>query len=129
MTDTFSIAPAGRSLGVAAILRSEGAAIAVLCTLYYDHLDGGWWLYFLAFLLPDLFMLGYLAGKQIGAMCYNIGHSYLAPLLLGAVGVWTGTILAIELALIWGAHIGVDRTIGYGLKYNGHFKDTHLGRV
>jgi hypothetical protein len=27
------------------------------------------------------------------------------------------------------AHIGFDRTLGYGLKYPTFFKDTHLQRV
>jgi hypothetical protein len=36
---------------------------------------------------------------------------------------------ALQLALIWLTHIGVDRFIGYGLKYPTDFKDTHLQRV
>ena len=30
---------------------------------------------------------------------------------------------------IWLAHIGVDRMVGYGLKYPTSSKDTHLNRV
>ena len=36
---------------------------------------------------------------------------------------------ALAVALIWLGHIGVDRLIGYGLKYPTAFKDTHLQRV
>ena len=32
-------------------------------------------------------------------------------------------------ALIWLAHIGVDRMLGYRLEYPSAFKDTHLQRV
>jgi hypothetical protein len=32
----------------------------------------------------------------------------------------------IPLALIWFAHIGFDRLLGFGLKYPTRFKDTHL---
>jgi hypothetical protein len=32
-------------------------------------------------------------------------------------------------ALIWFAHIGMDRALGYGLKYETGFNDTHLGRI
>ena len=39
------------------------------------------------------------------------------------------TDVAIQLALIWLTHIGVDRAVGYGLKYPTDFKDTHLQRV
>ena len=34
-----------------------------------------------------------------------------------------------QIALIWAAHIGVDRVLGYGLKYPTAFRDTHLGPV
>ena len=36
---------------------------------------------------------------------------------------------SIKLGLIWLAHIGMDRAIGYGLKYPTNHKDTHLQRV
>jgi hypothetical protein len=35
----------------------------------------------------------------------------------------------VAVALIWFAHISMDRTVGYGLKYPTSFKDTHLERV
>jgi Domain of unknown function (DUF4260) len=34
-----------------------------------------------------------------------------------------------QVGLIWLAHIGIDRVLGYGLKYPTGFKDTHLSRV
>jgi hypothetical protein len=48
---------------------------------------------------------------------------------LGTVGVVTGSSAATKVALIWLAHIGADRLLGYGLKYPTTFKDTHLSRV
>jgi hypothetical protein len=33
------------------------------------------------------------------------------------------------LALIWAAHVGFDRMLGYGLKYPTAFGDTHMGRI
>ena len=74
-------------------------------------------------------MLGFLAGKRVGAAAYNLGHSYLSPALLGASGVALSQPLAVALALVWVAHIGFDRLLGYGLKYPTGFADTHLGRV
>lgn len=74
-------------------------------------------------------MLGYLRDKQTGALVYNIGHSYLTPLALAGAGLWSGSDLALSIALIWGAHIGLDRAMGYGLKYASGFKETHLSRV
>jgi hypothetical protein len=37
--------------------------------------------------------------------------------------------LPVQISLIWAAHIGGDRALGFGLKYPTAFKDTHLGRV
>lgn len=80
-------------------------------------------------LSPDLVMLGYLAGKRIGAICYNVGHSYIGPILLAFLAFFLSHPLLAQLAMIWVAHIGFDRAIGYGLKYATDFKDTHLNRV
>ena len=55
---------------------------------------------------------------------------YIAlPLALGTVGVLGGHGVLVQVALIWLAHIGMDRALGYGLKYETAFKDTHLERV
>ena len=48
---------------------------------------------------------------------------------LGVIGVVGDSSTATQIALIWLAHIGVDRLLGYGLKYPTGFKDTHLQRV
>jgi hypothetical protein len=111
------------------LLRLEGLAALTLAAAAYQRLDGAWWLFALLFLAPDLSMLGYLAGRRLGAVAYNAAHSYLGPALLGAAGVAAGAAMAEQLALIWAAHVGFDRALGYGLKYASAFGDTHLGRV
>ena len=50
-------------------------------------------------------------------------------MLMLAYGVLTDTRWALSLGLIWLAHIGFDRALGYGLKYTQGFRYTHLGRV
>jgi hypothetical protein len=35
----------------------------------------------------------------------------------------------VPIALIWANHIGIDRMLGYGLKYAEGFRFTHLGRI
>jgi hypothetical protein len=45
------------------------------------------------------------------------------------LGAGFGGPLAEHIALIWLAHVGVDRALGYGLKYASAFGDTHLGRI
>ena len=37
--------------------------------------------------------------------------------------------LLLSISMIWLAHIGFDRTLGYGLKYSAGFGFTHLGRI
>lgn len=80
-------------------------------------------------LAPDVSLLGYLAGPRVGAVTYNLFHSYPLPAALGALGLLWGAPLAVAVALVWLAHIGIDRLVGYGLKYPTGSKDTHLGRV
>jgi hypothetical protein len=80
-------------------------------------------------LAPDLSMAAYAAGPRVGAAAYDVVHTYAIPVGVGAAGVVADSDAAIAVALIWVTHIGVDRAIGYGLKYPSGFKDTHLQRV
>jgi hypothetical protein len=63
-------------------------------------------------------MVGYLGGPRAGALIYNLAHTYAGPIALGLVGVLGDVDIAAQLALIWLAHIGLDRMLGYGLKYH-----------
>jgi len=53
-------------------------------------------------------------------------HTYTLPAVLGALGFWADIELALLVALVWAAHIGADRLVGYGLKFETGFKETHL---
>ena len=109
-------------------LRLEGGAVFVASLVAYQwQLD--WWLFGLAFLAPDLSMLGYLVGPAVGARAYNLVHSYVWPISLATYGMGTGASDVMPWALIWFAHIGFDRMLGYGLKYETAFGETHLGRI
>ena len=111
------------------LLRLEGLAVATAAVAVYVHEDYSVWLFVALLLVPDLSFAGYAAGPRIGAMIYNVVHTTIGPLALGAVCLITGGGVPVEIALIWLVHIGVDRLLGYGLKYPTAFKDTHLGRV
>ena len=111
------------------LLRAEGVALLVLSVLLYRVNGGGWLMFGVLLLAPDLSMLGYLAGPQVGAAIYNAFHTYAMPAVVGALGMIFANPLMVAVALIWFAHIGMDRTVGYGLKYPSSFKDTHLERV
>ncbi len=88
-----------------------------------------WWLFAALFLVPDLSMLAYFANARIGATIYNAVHSTIGPVLVGVGGLLLGYSLLPWLAVVWAAHIGFDRMLGYGLKYASGFKDTHLGSL
>jgi hypothetical protein len=111
------------------LLHLEGAVVAVAAVTLYFHLGYPWWLLVVLALAPDLSMVGYAAGTRVGAVAYDVAHTYAIPVALAAVGVLADVELAVQIALVWAAHIGVDRAIGYGLKYPTGFQDTHLQRV
>src|SRR2546423_7895838 len=79
--------------------------------------------------MPDVSFAGYLVNTRIGAIAYNTMHVTLGPLILGPLGFLLPSFDLIAVALIWAAHIGVDRALGYGLKYGAGFGLTHLGRI
>jgi hypothetical protein len=115
--------------GVRDLLRWEGVTLFIGMTLFYWISGAPWWHYALVFFLPDLAFLAYLAGPRIGAGVYNATHATIGPLLLVLFGLLTAEPLPGSLAMVWLAHIGFDRMLGYGLKYEAGFRFTHLGRV
>jgi hypothetical protein len=99
------------------LLRIEGATLLALSVLLYGLNEGSWLLFVLLFLVPDISMLGYLADSRVGAASYNLFHTYAASGLLAALGLMTESPLVVSVALVWFAHIGFDRMVGFGLKY------------
>jgi hypothetical protein len=110
----------------AVLLRVEGGALLLAALALYGQTGGNWLLFVLLLLAPDLAILGYRAGTATGAAVYNLAHTEIFPALLAAAGLLGGQPLVLSLALIWFAHIGMDRVLGYGLKYPAGFKQTHL---
>jgi hypothetical protein len=115
--------------GVTAILRLEGAAAFAAAIALYAHAGFSWPLFALLILAPDLAMLPYLIGPRAGAAAYNLAHTYALSVPLALAGYWLASPIVAALGLIWIAHIGMDRMLGYGLKYATGFADTHLGRI
>lgn len=115
--------------GVRILLRLEGLALFAAMTALYAIWGGSWWVYALLFLMPDLSFLAYLSDARFGALVYNAAHSYMAPVALMTLGFALAAPLTLSIALIWLAHIGIDRALGYGLKYSAGFGFTHLGRI
>jgi hypothetical protein len=111
------------------LLRLEGAATLALAAYLYSIASADWVLFALLLLVPDIAMLGYLRGTVLGAATYNLFHTEIGPLALGALAVYREWPFGLAIALVWLAHIGMDRALGYGLKQPSAFRDTHLGRI
>ena len=113
----------------AKLLPLEGACVFLFSLFLYRSTGGSWGLFFLLFLWPDLSMFAYWINVRAGSALYNLVHTYAAALTLAAVTFHQHHCLALGFALSWLAHIGLDRALGYGLKYPTFFKDTHLQHV
>lgn len=115
--------------GVRLLLRAEGLVVLAAAVAAYTQFGAGWGWFAALFLLPDVSFLAYLAGPRAGAWAYNAMHSYLGAVGLLAAGFLGGMPMLLAVGLVWCAHIGFDRLLGYGLKYDSGFGHTHLGRL
>jgi hypothetical protein len=114
---------------VTALLRLDGLAVAIAAIVAFSLTGGNWWLFALLVLAPDLAFAATMAGPRQGALVYNLVHSYTWPLILIGAGLLTPVAWLLPLGLIWATHIGVDRAMGYGLKYPDSIETTHLGLI
>jgi hypothetical protein len=125
--DRSSAAPASRS-SVVVLLRLEGLVVAAISAILFARTGASWWLFAALWLAPDLSMLGYVSGQPCwGARIYNAFHTYLLPAVLALAALVLHAHGVLPIALIWINHIGVDRALGFGLKYADGFGFTHLG--
>jgi hypothetical protein len=111
--------------------RLEGLMVLAVSLVLFPMVGGTWLWFIIWFFLPDISLLGYLKGSRLGALCYNVTHSFFLPALLilaaiidrGGQGEY-----GILIACVWAAHIGLDRALGFGLKQD-DFWHTHLGKI
>ena len=111
------------------LLRAEGGIVFGASLLLYGELRARWVLFVVLVLAPDLSILGYCLGVRVGTALYNLFHVLVPPLLLIALSIFYKQLWLLPYGLIWTAHIGVDRLLGFGLKYPTHFRDTHFKRL
>lgn len=110
-------------------LRIESGAVVIAAIIAFSRTGRSWWLFAGLILAPDLSMLAYLAGPRRGALAYNAVHVYVGPLQLGGLAFLVASLVALAVAFIWAAHIGIDRMLGFGLKHGEGFALTHLGPI
>ena len=120
----------GATVGaVRVVLRLEGLCVLIAASVAYSKFGLGWGTFALFFLTPDISFLGYLAGPKVGAVTYNLAHSYIGAVACIVIGFLLPAPIILCAGIIWCAHIGFDRALGYGLKYSTCFDFTHLGRI
>lgn len=111
------------------LLKTEELAEMLLALFVFAHLPYAWWVLPATFLLPDLSMLGYLAGPRVGAASYNLLHHKALAIAVGLAGWVLGQPTMVLAGTVLLFHSAFDRLLGYGLKHATGFQDTHLGRV
>jgi Domain of unknown function (DUF4260) len=109
--------------------RAESLVIFASSTYLYFSLDFSLVGYILLLFVFDISMLGYIKNPAFGAYTYNAVHSLAAPLILITISYALDVRVLLGASLLWLAHIGLDRTLGYGLKLSSGFTDTHLGKI
>lgn len=111
--------------------RIEGAGVFAAALAIYAHVDAAipWWAAVLVFFAPDVSFAAYAAGPKIGAWTYNALHLYASGAALLAFGLLAGLPVTAALGALWLGHVGFDRMLGYGLKSEHGFQETHLGRI
>lgn len=111
------------------LLKLEEAAMFLFCIFLFSKLDFAWWWFPALLLLPDISMIGYLVNPKVGAFAYNLAHHRLTATIIAFYAIACGDDYWKLIAIIFFAHISFDRTLGYGLKYNDNFQNTHLGTI
>ena len=114
---------------VRTILRLEAAAVFLFSLYFYQAVHGNWLLFILLLFIPDVSMVGYLKDTKLWSITYNLIHNFTLALVLVGVGLIAQNTLVTSIGIILAAHVGMDRAMGFGLKYPTAFKDTHLQRV
>lgn len=110
-------------------LRFEALALAILMAALLYRSDASMWWLLIGFPFVDLCMVGYAFGPKTGALTYNLAHNATIPTLLIAVGVIFEIEVLSVIGFVWTFHTAIDRLLGYGLKHNHSFKETHLGKI
>ena len=98
------------------MLRVEGLAVLTSTLILYSYREYSWLTFAILLLAPDLPMIVYVFNQKAGTIIYNLVHTYSFPLGLLVLSLLTDSAVGVQLTLIWLAHIGMDRMVGYGLK-------------
>jgi len=119
----------GAEVFMKTLIRLEELGFFLFSIYLFSLLPYPWWFYPFLFFVPDLAMLGYLAGPRVGAIVYNFIHHRGLALIYYMAGVLLATPVLSLVGVIVFAHSSLDRVLGYGLKFPDGFAHTHLGQI
>ena len=111
------------------LIKLEEAALFTLGIYFFNLLDFEWWWFPVLLLVPDFSMIGYVFGNKSGAWLYNLFHHRGIAVAVYLMGVYLNNEIIKLAGIILFSHVSMDRMFGYGLKYEGGFKFTHLGEI
>jgi hypothetical protein len=111
------------------LLKIEEVFMFGLSIFLFSKLDYVWWWYPVLILTPDLSMIGYLGGPQLGAATYNFIHNKALGIGIFVLGIVLASPPLMLAGLILFGHSSMDRVLGYGLNYPDSFEHTHLGII
>lgn len=111
------------------LIKLENACVFITVISVYFIFDFSLWILLIFLLVPDISMIGYAVNNDIGSKIYNLGHTYVLPIIITLLYLLTNEEKILQISLIWLAHISMDRTIGYGLKYALGFNKTTIQKV
>lgn len=111
------------------ILQIEELAMFLASIYFFNQLTFAWWWFPALLLIPDLSMIGYLKNPKTGAILYNFVHHKAVAIMCWGIGMYLNNPVVQLTGIILFAHSSMDRMLGYGLKYNDAFNNTHLGII
>lgn len=110
-------------------LKLEEIGTLFFSTYLFNELSFSWWVFLALILIPDIGMLGYIINNKAGAFCYNLTHHKGIAFIITMLGWYFQLETATLIGVILLGHSSMDRILGYGLKYQDSFKNTHLGKL
>jgi hypothetical protein len=110
-------------------LKLESLSLAILMVVLTYYSPAPLWILPATFLFFDIGMIGYLKNTKFGALTYNISHDFTIPTILIALGLMFNVSWVSVVGYCWVFHVAIDRSLGYGLKHEHSFNETHLGKI
>ncbi len=111
------------------MLHLEALAVFIATIAIYFNQGFGTLTFVVLLLAPDLAFVVYAMDKKAGIHAYNLAHFVAFPAALIGISIIGDWSTGVQFGLIWLAHITMDRSIGYGLKYTDDASHTHLQNV